>query len=69
MIKAILSADPDEQMPPKGPRLNAAEVATLTQWIGEGALWPDGVDKVKLADPRAKARVPNQPLHLPLPKH
>ena len=53
LIRVVTSADTQAQMPPKGPRLNAAEVATLTRWVGEGARWPDGVDKVKLADPRA----------------
>jgi mono/diheme cytochrome c family protein len=33
MIKLILSKDSDEYMPPKGPRLTEAEVATLKKWI------------------------------------
>jgi hypothetical protein len=53
LLKLVLSDDADEQMPPKGERLTKGEIATLTQWISEGAVWPDGVDRVKLADPRA----------------
>ena len=52
LIKFITSADADEVMPPKGERLSAAEIATLTRWIDEGAHWPDGVDTAKLDDRR-----------------
>ena len=52
LMKLILSADKDERMPPKGEGLSAAEIATLTTWINEGAAWPDGVDKVKVKDKR-----------------
>ncbi|WP_233200341.1 PSD1 and planctomycete cytochrome C domain-containing protein [Blastopirellula marina] len=41
----------DLVMPPEGPALAAAEVATLRRWIAEGAVWPDGVDEVTLEDP------------------
>ena len=44
-------------MPPKGERLSAAEIATLTAWINEGAVWPDGVD-------RGEARGQARPLEL-----
>jgi mono/diheme cytochrome c family protein len=30
----------DDIMPPKGDPLSAAEIATLTRWIEEGAVWP-----------------------------
>lgn len=33
LIKLITSKDSDEYMPPKGPRLTEAEVATLKKWI------------------------------------
>ena len=52
LIRFVTSADPEQRMPPKGDGLSAAEIATLTRWIDEGAPWPDGVDRVKLADPR-----------------
>ncbi|MEO6740425.1 MAG: PSD1 and planctomycete cytochrome C domain-containing protein [Chthoniobacteraceae bacterium] len=52
LLKLITSTDKDEWMPPKGDRLPAAEVATVTRWINEGAPWPDGADLVKLKDKR-----------------
>jgi len=44
----VASSDPDDRMPSKGPPLTDAEVATLTAWINEGAVWPDGVDGTTL---------------------
>jgi mono/diheme cytochrome c family protein len=41
LIRRVTSADPDERMPPKGPRLTPAEVASLSRWIAEGAVWPE----------------------------
>lgn len=41
LLKRVASRDPGEQMPPKGDRLTAEEVATLRRWIGQGAAWPD----------------------------
>ena len=52
LIRFVTSKDGDEQMPPKGERLSAAEIATLSRWIDEGAVWPEGVDLVKLEDKR-----------------
>ena len=52
LMKMVLSEDKDERMPPKGERLSAAQIATLTAWIDEGAVWPDGVDVVTLKDKR-----------------
>ena len=52
LIHLVTSSDDDEVMPPKGERLSATQVATLTAWINEGAAWPDGVDAVKLKDKR-----------------
>jgi len=39
MIARITSTDHDLQMPPEGPRLTAAEVEALKQWITAGAEW------------------------------
>jgi len=47
----IADNDPDLQMPPEGESPTAEESATLHNWIEQGAVWPDGVDEVKLADP------------------
>ncbi len=49
LIHFLTTDDEDEMMPPRG-RLSAAEIETLTRWVNEGAVWPDGVDAVKLAD-------------------
>jgi cytochrome c553 len=41
LLARVTSTDPDEVMPPKGPRLTDAEVAALRNWIDEGAVWPE----------------------------
>jgi len=51
LIHFLTTDDEDEMMPPKG-RLTAAEIETLTRWVNEGAVWPDGVDAVTLKDTR-----------------
>jgi mono/diheme cytochrome c family protein len=51
-LMRFVSSEGDERMPPKGDGLTQAEIATLSRWIDEGANWPDGVDRVTLADPR-----------------
>jgi len=52
LILLITSKNADERMPPEGAPLSEAEIATLTRWIDEGAVWPDGVDLAKLVDRR-----------------
>lgn len=42
LLEAIVSADPDLRMPPKGDRLTPAEVATLRAWVEQGAVWTEG---------------------------
>lgn len=51
LIHFLTTDDEDELMPPEG-RLSAAEIGVLTRWVNEGAVWPDGVDRVKLEDKR-----------------
>ena len=41
LLRRITSTDPEEQMPPKGPRLTPDEVTRIRQWIDEGAKWPE----------------------------
>ena len=41
LIARITTDDEDEIMPPKGKPLTKDEIALLTQWIKEGAHWPD----------------------------
>src|SRR5687768_9953310 len=36
----VTAHDLDERMPPKGAGLSPAEIATLTAWIEQGAVWP-----------------------------
>ena len=52
LIRLVKGDDKDHVMPPKGERLGVAEIATLTAWIDQGAVWPDGVDLAKLEDKR-----------------
>lgn len=49
LIHFIATDDEDEIMPPDG-RMSDSEIAILTRWIEEGAIWPDGVDLVQLED-------------------
>ncbi len=42
LIERLTSDDPEFRMPPKDPRLTAAEVARLTAWIDQGAPWDAG---------------------------
>jgi len=41
LLTRVRSNDPDEVMPPKSHRLTATDIATIEQWIKEGAVWPD----------------------------
>ena len=52
LVRSVSGADNDLVMPPKGPRLSAAEVAALTRWVEAGAVWPASADRVKLSDRR-----------------
>ncbi|MES2598387.1 MAG: DUF1553 domain-containing protein [Verrucomicrobiota bacterium] len=51
LIHFLITDDEDELMPPKG-KLSAPEIETLTTWIQEGAVWPEGADLAKLEDRR-----------------
>ena len=42
LVRRVTSADPDERMPPDGPRLSEKEVRTLRAWIDAGVPWEDG---------------------------
>jgi len=41
ILARVLSTDPDEVMPAKGPRLTEEEVSLLRRWIANGAEWPE----------------------------
>ena len=51
VIQLVAGLDPENVMPKRGDRLTAEEVGILRAWIDQGAVWPDGVDKVKWTDP------------------
>ncbi|MBN8422184.1 MAG: DUF1549 domain-containing protein [Verrucomicrobia bacterium] len=62
LIHAILSTDPDEQMPPKGKRVPPEQIALLKQWIDEGLAWEKGFAFKKPAyEPPLKPRTPVLP--------
>jgi len=52
LVKFVAHDDADLRMPPDGKRLSASEVAMLTRWVDQGAIWPEGVDLAQLADKR-----------------
>ena len=39
LIEVVLSTDSDDQMPPKGDRLSAAEIALLKSWVAADVPW------------------------------
>ncbi|MCB1226985.1 MAG: PSD1 domain-containing protein [Verrucomicrobiales bacterium] len=41
LIHAVRGDNPKKQMPRKAPPLSSADVALLTRWIAEGAVWPE----------------------------
>jgi len=62
LLEAIVSADPDVRMPPKGERLSPAEVATLRAWVEQGAVWTEGFAFKKPAyEPPLRPRQPVLP--------
>ena len=62
ILEAIISADPDVRMPPKGERLSPSEVATLRAWVEQGAVWTEGFAFKKPAyEPPLRPRQPILP--------
>src|SRR6478672_12764922 len=51
LFRFVSGADKKVRMPPKskGAALSAHEIATLKQWLDEGAMWPEEADKLKLS--------------------
>lgn len=49
LLDVINHVDPDRKMPPEEDKLPASEIALLTRWIKEGAVWPGQMD-AKLDD-------------------
>lgn len=53
LIQFLTTEVDDELMPPLKEgraRMTKEEIAVLTRWVEEGAVWPDGVDLVELED-------------------
>src|SRR5690606_16040253 len=50
LIQFVRDDEGDLIMPPDDPPLSAEEVAILTRWVEEGAVWPEGVDTAELVD-------------------
>ena len=46
-ITAIRYTNDDLQMPPKGKKLSAPQIATLEQWVRDGAIWPGQTGQAK----------------------
>ena len=41
ILHRVTADDPDEVMPPKGEHLTEQQIASLRQWIDDGAVWPE----------------------------
>ena len=52
LFELVTSEDVDSRMPPEGDGLSPAEIELLSQWIDQGASWPDGVDLATIEDRR-----------------
>ena len=65
--RTVLETDDDELMPPKksGGPLSKDEIALLTHWVEQGAVWPDGIT---LTAKEKKAAATNSPDTLDLVK-
>ncbi len=50
LIEFVTGEHEEGRMPPKGEGLSAKEISTLTAWIDEGAIWPEGIDEAQLED-------------------
>ncbi len=68
LLRRFTSTDEDQKMPPNGPPLSVAEIAQLSSWLDQGALWPEtAYDREALKDPRLQhwawqpIRVPEVP--------
>jgi mono/diheme cytochrome c family protein len=46
LLRRMTASDPDERMPPEGEPLSAAEVAAVSQWVADGAIWPGQMEAV-----------------------
>ena len=56
LIKVTSGKDPAISMPPGDKKLSAEDLATLTEWIANGAVWPDPIDYATQIQPLLQAR-------------
>lgn len=49
-LATFITTDDEDQLMPPGGGLTDEEINILLQWIDQGAVWPDGVDKAQLED-------------------
>jgi mono/diheme cytochrome c family protein len=59
IIRRVTTTDADDVMPPKGERLEAAQIAALRAWMDQGAKWPEKDFKTHWAY--------QPPVHFPAP--
>ncbi|MBI2688923.1 MAG: PSD1 domain-containing protein [Acidobacteria bacterium] len=64
MIRYVSGSDAKLVMPPAGPRLTAAEIAVLKEWIDDGAVWP-GAGATATAPAAADPRFAHWAFHAP----
>ena len=70
LFTAVVSRDPDLQMPPQGARLTDTQVAKLKEWIDAGANWDEGfVFQKPSYEPPLKPRRPELPPIIGLRSH
>ena len=50
LIELVTENDADSRMPPGDEPLSAEQIAILSAWVEQGAVWPDGADLVVLKD-------------------
>ncbi len=68
LIQVVTGKHPElAQMPKKGEKLNAAEVALLSEWIAQGAVWPDVENSKSGNQNSAKLHWAFQPIGHPKP--
>jgi len=51
LVRYISGLDPKIVMPPTGERLSAGEISLISQWIDQGAVWPDATQSSKPTHP------------------
>ncbi len=51
LVQVLTTENRDQRMPPDAP-LSAEQIATIRDWIDQGAIWPEGIDTAKLRNRR-----------------